>query len=65
MPQPGARSVTLAVSPAQAQLMFFARQEGTLGLAMRAFGDDSFSVLSPEFKLETELGSDPDLQVTR
>ena len=65
VPQPGARSVTLAVSPAQAQLMFFASQEGTLGLAMRAFGDDSFSVLSPEFKLETELGSDPDLQVTR
>jgi pilus assembly protein CpaB len=63
--QPGARSVTLAVTPAQAQLMFFASQEGTLGLAMRSFGDDSFSVLSPEFKLDTELGSEPDLQVTR
>ena len=63
--QPGARSVTLAVTPAQAQSMFFASQEGTLGLAMRAFGDDSLSVLSPEFKLETELGSERDLQVTR
>ena len=43
--QPGARSMTLAVTPAQAQRMFFASQKGTLGLAMRAFGDDSLSVL--------------------
>ena len=64
-PQPGARSVTLAVIPAQAQKVFFASQEGRLGLAMRAFGDESVSVLAPEFKLETETGIDGDLQVTR
>ena len=63
--QPSARSVTLAVTPAQAQKIFFASQEGRLGLAMRAFGDESFSVLSPEFKLASQLLSEPDLQVTR
>ena len=63
--QPSARSVTLAVTPAQAQKMFFASQEGRLGLAMRAFGDESVSVLTPEFKLESETGIDLDAQVQR
>ena len=63
--QPGARSVTLAVTPAQAQKIFFATQEGRFGLAMRAFGDESVSVLTPEFKLESETGIDVDAQVQR
>ena len=63
--QPGARSVTLAVTPAEAQQIFFASQEGQLGLAMRAFGDDSLSVLTPEFKLDPELGTGADSQVSR
>ena len=61
--QPNARSVTLAVTPGQAQQIFFATQQGTLGLAMRSFGDDDVNVLSPEFKLEPEFGLDS--QVTR
>jgi len=63
--QPGARSVTLAVTPAQSQSIFFASQEGTLGLAMRSFGDDSLSVLSPEFKLDAALGTETDTRVAR
>jgi pilus assembly protein CpaB len=63
--QPDARSVTLAVTPTQAQQVFFATQQGTLGLAMRSFGDDNVSVLSPEFKLEPEIGFDADALAAR
>lgn len=55
--QPGARSVTLAVTPEEAQSLFMAAQQGELGLALRAFGDDSPNVLAPQFKLEADAGS--------
>src|SRR5690606_20427156 len=38
-PQPQAASVTLAVSPEQAQTLFMAVMEGSIGLALRPFGD--------------------------
>ena len=50
--QPSARSLTLAVTAEQAQELMFASQEGTLGFALRAFGDDRRPALNPEFKLE-------------
>lgn len=55
--QPGARSVTLAVTPEQAQLLFMAAQEGTLGLALRPFGDESETALAPQFRLEALIGA--------
>lgn len=51
-PQPAARSVTLAVSPADAQVLFMAAMEGKIGLAVRAFGDRNQSVLSPVSSLQ-------------
>lgn len=50
--QPSARSLTLAVTADQAQELMFASQEGTLGFALRAFGDDAQPAITPEFKLE-------------
>jgi pilus assembly protein CpaB len=46
-----ARTVTLAASPEDAQLLFLATQKGTLGLAMRRFGDNSEQPIEPEFRL--------------
>ena len=54
--QPEARSVTLAVDPDQAQELFMAAQRGTLGLALRSFGDTSSTVLTPLFKLDAADG---------
>jgi len=54
--QPEARSVTLAVDPLQAQSLFMAAQRGTLGLALRSFGDTDSTALSPLFKLESVDG---------
>jgi pilus assembly protein CpaB len=51
-PQPSARSMTLAVSPANAQVLFMAAEEGKLGLAVRAFGDGAGAVLSPVASLQ-------------
>jgi pilus assembly protein CpaB len=50
--QPSARSLTLAVTAEQAQELMFASQEGTLGFALRAFGDDQRPLINPEFKLD-------------
>lgn len=50
--QPGATSVTLAVTPAQAQSLFFAAQEGTVGLMVRPFGDESTITIDPLLRLE-------------
>jgi pilus assembly protein CpaB len=49
--QPGAGSITLAVTQDEAQLLFLATQEGTLGLALRKFGDASEGLVAPAFKL--------------
>ncbi len=54
--QPNAQSVTLAVEPHQAQSLFMAAQRGTLGLALRSFGDTDSTALSPLFKLESVDG---------
>lgn len=62
--QPGARSVTLAVTPEQTQLLFMSTQQGTLGLALRAFGDESETVLEPEFKLEPTTSAFGSLTLT-
>lgn len=40
-PNPEASTVTLAVSPEQAGVLFLAEQKGTLRLLLRAFGDDA------------------------
>ena len=62
--QPGARSVTLAVTPEQTQLLFMAAQQGTLGLALRAFGEETETVLQPEFKLEPTTSAFGSLTLT-
>ncbi|MCH7908145.1 MAG: Flp pilus assembly protein CpaB [Candidatus Hydrogenedentes bacterium] len=49
--QPAARSVTLAVSPKDAQLLFMSAQEGKLGLALRPFGEEFQRILDPVLKL--------------
>ena len=51
-PQPSARSVTVAVTPEQAQLLFMAAHDGTIGLAVRPFGDDARSTLLPIASLQ-------------
>ncbi len=64
LPQPGARSVTLAVTPEQTQLLFMAAGQGRLGLALRAFGDEAETVLQPEFKLEPTTSAFGSLALT-
>ncbi len=49
--QPAARSVTLAVSPKDAQLLFMSSQEGKLGLSLRPFGEEQQRILDPVLKL--------------
>lgn len=51
-PQPSARSVTVAVTPAGAQALFMASTEGTLGLAVRPFGDETRSPIAPITSLQ-------------
>src|SRR5690606_11727017 len=63
--QPTARSVTVAITPDQAQKLFMATQEGTLGLALRPFGDESQASLVPELKLEPESGLTDGLAANR
>lgn len=45
--QPDAASVTLAVSPEQAQTLFMAVMEGSIGLALRPFGETLTAPLAP------------------
>ncbi len=63
--QPEARSVTLAVDPEQAQALFMAAQRGTLGLALRSFGDTNSTALNPLFKLESADGVATGLAASR
>jgi len=51
-PQPAATSVTLAVTPTQAQSLFFAAEEGTVGLMLRPFGDETTISVDPLLRLE-------------
>ena len=51
-PQPEAGSVTLAVTPEQAQTLLMASQHGVLGLALRGFGDTDGATIQPLFQLE-------------
>lgn len=48
-----ARTVTLAATLEDSQLLFLAAQQGTLGLAVRRFGDETQSTLAPEFRLRS------------
>ncbi len=50
--QPQAGSVTLAVTSDQAQALFFSAQEGTIGLALRSFGDTSSISVEPQLRLQ-------------
>ncbi|MCC6236848.1 MAG: Flp pilus assembly protein CpaB [Dehalococcoidia bacterium] len=50
-----AKTVTVAASLEDAQLLFLATQRGTLGLAVRRFGDESQTAVSPEFKMRSTL----------
>lgn len=50
--QPKATSATLAVTAAQAQSLFFAAQEGTVGLMLRPFGETTSTRLEPLLRLE-------------
>ena len=63
--QPSAGSVTLAVTPEDAQTLFFATQEGKLGLLLRAFGDGTRTVLNPELKLQPADGIGVGLRASR
>ena len=63
--QPEARSVTLAVAPTEAQSLFLAAQRGTLGLALRSFGDTDSTALNPLFKLESADGAATGLTANR
>ncbi|MFN8637955.1 MAG: Flp pilus assembly protein CpaB [Dehalococcoidia bacterium] len=56
-----ARTVTLAASLQDSQLLFLAAQKGTLGLAVRRFGDETEQSVAPEFRLRsaTESSSVP------
>jgi len=49
-PNPDARTVTLAVTPQQAELLALAQSEGTLALSLRSFGDKA-TVTPPEANL--------------
>ena len=64
-PQPGAASVTLAVTLEEAQTLFLAAQEGTLGLALRAFGDDDTQTLNPKLSLAPADGLVDELAASR
>lgn len=59
-----ARTVTLATSPEDAQLLFLATQKGTLGLAMRRFGDESQKAIGPELRLRAATDSALGAQLT-
>jgi len=61
--QPQAASVTLAVSPEQAQVLFMAVTEGTIGLALRPFGETSTGALKPVSTFVAE--TDPSQVATR
>ena len=50
MPNPSARTVTLVVTPEQAQLLALVQAQGDLALSLRSFGDRGTSVL-PESDL--------------
>jgi pilus assembly protein CpaB len=50
-PNPNARTVTLAVTPEQAQLLALVQTQGSLVLALRSFGDRS-TVTPPETNLQ-------------
>ncbi len=55
--QPSAVSVTLAVTADEAQTLFLASREGSLGLTLRSFGDSTRFTIDPLFKLEQLQGS--------
>lgn len=55
--QPSAVSVTLAVTADQAQTLFLASREGSLGLTLRSFGDSTRFTIDPLFKLEQLQGT--------
>lgn len=48
---PGAGTITVAVTPDQAQTLFFAAERGKLGFALRSYGDGSLEQMTPEYKL--------------
>ena len=51
-PQPKAASVTLAVSPDEAQSLFMATKAGSVGLALRSFGDVAQAQLQPTLSVK-------------
>ncbi len=55
--QPQAASVTLAVDPEQAQVLFMAVMEGSIGLALRPFGETTTAPIAPVivFSAPTDL----------
>lgn len=53
--QPEAVSVTLAVTPAQAQTLFMAVMEGSIGLALRPFGETQAVQLKPAVTFSAEI----------
>ncbi|MFA7248868.1 MAG: Flp pilus assembly protein CpaB [Dehalococcoidia bacterium] len=52
--QPKAISVTLAVSPDQAQSLFMSAKTGTIGLVLRPFGERERQSLAPLLKLQPQ-----------
>lgn len=53
---PKAASVTLAVTPEQAQTLFMAVTEGSIGLTLRSFGDTSRATLQPIIEVAPAAG---------
>ncbi len=52
--QPKAASVTLAVTLDQAQMLFMSSKNGTIGLALRPYGDSSRNSIAPLLKLQPQ-----------
>lgn len=62
--QPTAATVTFAVQPSQAQVLFLASGQGALGLVLRPFGESTQQSLEPAVKLEV-AGAGTIRQVSR
>ncbi|TAK73828.1 MAG: Flp pilus assembly protein CpaB [Dehalococcoidia bacterium] len=60
-PQPKASSVTVAVTPDDAQALFMATKSGTIGLALRPYGDTGRASLQPALSLTTRQSASPTL----
>ncbi len=52
-PIPGASTITVAVTPEEAELLYLAESNGRIRLSVRPFGDDE--TVDVDYRLKTEL----------